>query len=56
MPYRSQAQRRWAHTKKGKAALGGDEAVKEWDQASKGLPLPERLHPPKKKRPKPPSR
>ena len=52
MPYHSQAQRRWAHTKKGTAALGGPDRVKEWDDASKGMPLPERLRPPKKK-PKP---
>ena len=41
MPYVSDAQRRWAHTDSGKDALG-EEGVKEWDEASKGLDLPER--------------
>lgn len=43
MPYKSDAQRRWAHTPKGKKALGGDEKVAEWDAASKGKKLPERV-------------
>jgi hypothetical protein len=42
MPYESDAQRRWAHTSEGEKALGGPEAVAEWDQASKGKKLPER--------------
>lgn len=42
MPYKSEAQRRWAHTDAGKKALGGASAVHEWDQASKGKSLPER--------------
>lgn len=42
MPYKSQAQERWAHTKEGMAKLGGASKVKEWDQASKGKTLPER--------------
>ena len=46
MPYKSDAQRRWAHTSKGVKALGGKAKVSEWDSASKGLKLPER----KKKR------
>lgn len=46
MPYKSQAQRRWAHTPSGKKALG-KKGVKEWDKASKGKRLPERK---KKKR------
>ena len=41
MPFKSDAQRRWAHTKKGKEALGGEAKVQEWDQASKGMDLPE---------------
>lgn len=43
MPYKSKAQERWAHTPAGKKALGGDAAVKEWDAASKGKPLPEKV-------------
>jgi hypothetical protein len=42
MPYRSLSQRRWAHTLEGKKALGGEAAVREWDEASKGLKLPEK--------------
>jgi hypothetical protein len=41
MPYKSDAQRRWAHTKRGVKALGGKGKVEEWDQASKGKRLPE---------------
>ena len=40
MPYKSEKQRRWAHTPSGKEALG-PEGVKEWDKASKGKDLPE---------------
>ena len=42
MPYKSDAQRRWAHTEAGKEALGGEAKVHEWDTASKGKNLPER--------------
>lgn len=42
MPYKSQAQRAWAHTKTGMKALGGKAKVREWDQASKGRKLPKR--------------
>lgn len=41
MPYKSDSQRRWAHTDKGEKALGGPKGVNEWDQASKGKDLPE---------------
>lgn len=41
MPYKSEAQRRWAHTPSGMKALGKSK-VKEFDRASKGLKLPER--------------
>lgn len=40
MPYRSEAQRGWAHTKAGIKALGGLSAIKEWDHTSKGMKLP----------------
>lgn len=42
-PYASEAQRRWAHTTKGKKALGGESAVREWDKATKGKKLPEHV-------------
>lgn len=45
MPYKSDAQRRWAHTNTGVKALGGAEKVREWDRASKGKKLPERVGP-----------
>lgn len=43
MPYKSEAQRRWAHTKEGMKALGGKKAVEEWDRETKGKKLPERV-------------
>lgn len=43
MPYKSDAQRKWAHTSKGTKALGGKEKVKEWDRATKGKKLPKKL-------------
>jgi hypothetical protein len=42
-PYTSEAQRRWAHTDAGKEALGGEAGVHEWDEATKGKKLPERV-------------
>lgn len=50
MPYKSDAQRRWAHTKKGVKALGGKAKVKEWDTASKGKKLPNKVKRKKTKR------
>ena len=43
MPYKSEAQRKWAHTKAGTKALGGKKAVEEWDNATKGKKLPKRV-------------
>ncbi len=43
MPYSSDAQRRWAHTATGEKALGGPSKVAEWDQATKGKKLPEKV-------------
>ena len=48
-PYVSDAQRRWAHTPTGEAALGAED-VHGKDQASKGKKLPERVTPAKKMR------
>ena len=42
MPYKSQSQRRWAHTKTGMKALGKSK-VDEYDKASKGKKLPEKI-------------
>jgi hypothetical protein len=42
MPYRSAAQRAWAHTKAGVKALGGRRKVAEWDDESRGKRLPKR--------------
>jgi hypothetical protein len=41
MPYKSDQQRKWAHTPKGTKALGGPDKVAEWDEASKGKALPQ---------------
>jgi hypothetical protein len=41
MPYKSDAQRRFAHTKAGMKAMG-KKVVKEFDKASKGKKLPEK--------------
>lgn len=43
MPYKSEAQRKWAHSPKGMKALGGKKKVEEWDRASKGKKLPPRV-------------
>lgn len=45
MPAVSKAQLRWIHTPAGRVALGSAAKVKEWEQASKGLKLPERAKP-----------
>lgn len=41
MPYKSEQQRKWAHSPSGQKALG-KKGVEEWDRASKGLKLPKR--------------
>ena len=42
IPFKSKAQERWGNSPSGKAALG-KAGVKEWDQASKGLKLPNKV-------------
>lgn len=42
MPYKSDAQRRWAHTKAGKKALGA-KRIKKYDKLAKGKNLPEKV-------------
>jgi hypothetical protein len=43
MPWSSDQQRKWGHTTAGKKALGGEAAVHEWDEATKGKKLPEKV-------------
>lgn len=50
MPYKSLAQMRFAHTKRGMKKLGGKKKVEEWDRASKGLKLPKRVKKKKKRK------
>lgn len=39
MPFKSEAQRKWAYTKEGTKALGGKKAVAEWNRATpKNIP------------------
>lgn len=49
MPYKSEAQRRWAHSTAGVKALGGRAKVSEWDAATKGKRLPKRVKKSKRK-------
>ena len=48
MPFKSQAQRKWAYTKAGTKALGGKQAVAEWEKATGNKKLPK--YAPKKKK------
>ena len=48
MPAKSRAQLRWINSEMGRKALGAA-GVKEWDNASRGLKLPERVKKKKKK-------
>lgn len=34
MPFRSEAQRKWAYTPAGTKALGGKKAVEEWEKTT----------------------
>lgn len=43
MPYKSEQQRKWAHTSTGMKALGGASKVAEWNQESKGKKLPAKV-------------
>ena len=40
MPFKSQAQRKWAYTPAGTKALGGKKAVAEWEKATGNKKLP----------------
>ena len=48
MPYKSDAQRRLFHAKEERGEIS-PKVVKEWDKASKGKKLPEKVKPKKKK-------
>lgn len=43
MPWKSEAQRRWGNSPAGMKALGGKKAVEEWNKATKGKKLPEKV-------------
>lgn len=49
MPFKSEAQRRWAYTKAGTKALGGKKAVAEWESATGNKKLPKYVSKQKKK-------
>ena len=49
MPFKSEAQRKRAYTKEGTRALGGKQAVAEWEKATGGRKLPKFAPKPKKK-------
>lgn len=49
MPFKSEAQRRWAHTRQGTKALGGKKAVAEWEKATGDRKLPKYANKKKKK-------
>lgn len=49
MPYKSEKQRKWAHTKMGMRKLGAA-AVAEFDEASKGMKLPKKAKKRKRKK------
>ena len=43
MPFKSEAQRKWAYTKEGTKALGGKKTVQEWEKATGNKKLPKRV-------------
>jgi len=42
-PWKSKAQARWGHSAAGEEALGGEAGVREWDVATHGKKLPEKV-------------
>ena len=42
MPFKSEAQRKWAHTPAGTKALGGKKAVEEWERTTGNKKLPKK--------------
>lgn len=51
MPFKSEAQRRYFEANRAKLEKQGVD-VKEWEQSSKGLKLPERVSKPKSSKPR----
>jgi hypothetical protein len=47
MPFVSRRQQAWGNSPAGLKALGGPEKVAEWNSATAGAKLPERVSPPK---------
>lgn len=43
MPWKSKAQRRWGNSPAGIKALGGKRNVAEWNKATEGKKLPQRV-------------
>ena len=43
MPWKSEAQRKWGHTKEGIKALGGKKNVAEWNKETGNKKLPQRV-------------
>lgn len=41
MPFKSEAQRKWAYSDEGIKALGGIEKVREWEEKTQDKELPE---------------
>lgn len=48
MPWKSDAQRKWSNSDAGRKALGGQAKVDEWNQATEGKSIPEKVMPTKK--------
>ena len=43
MSWKSKAQERWGNSEAGEKALGGEKAVHEWNEATKGKKLPSKI-------------
>lgn len=43
MPWKSEAQRKWGNSPTGIRALGGKRNVAEWNKATEGKKLPQRV-------------
>ena len=43
MPWKSESQRKWGNSPAGIRALGGKQNVAEWNAATKGKKLPQRV-------------
>lgn len=43
MPWKSEAQRKWGNSPAGIRALGGKQNVAEWNRATQGKKLPQRV-------------